>query len=127
MQLQKADDEALKQAAKLYKEKIAEEKRVANAAAKAERKRLKADKAAAKVAKIAENNTKRTISTSQEGKRKDSRSSQPKAKRVRAIRADEGCGRWCKVISAAQLEPAKAAVNVSHDVYLNNISCLLLS
>jgi hypothetical protein len=72
----------------LYKKKIAEEKRVAAAAAREERECVKAEKAVErarqKEAKEAQNNEK-ALQKSPKDKRKASRLSQPKAKRQKRM------------------------------------------
>jgi hypothetical protein len=86
--LQKANSKKLKAQATLYKKKIAEEKRVAAAAAREERERVKAEKAVErahqKEAKEAQNN-KNALQKSSANKRKSSRPSQPKVKRQKRV------------------------------------------
>jgi hypothetical protein len=79
-QLQKANNKELKAAAKLYKEKIAEEKRVAREAAKVLKEKARAEKAAKRAARMEAQNTNKSLQTSQVGKRKASQASEPKAK-----------------------------------------------
>jgi len=81
--LEKAESKELKAAARLYKQKIAEEKRVAAAAAKVAKQQAKAAEAAAKQALKAAKNTTQPIQTSQKGKRKASRLSASSNKRHR--------------------------------------------
>ncbi|KAF1937584.1 hypothetical protein EJ02DRAFT_426464 [Clathrospora elynae] len=80
LQLQKADNKALKQAAKLYKEKIAEEKRVAREVAKKERQ--------CKLAKKL-------------GKRKPSQASSSKTKRQKHVGGAVDCAASAEDVQAA--------------------------
>ncbi|KAF2825386.1 hypothetical protein CC86DRAFT_419362 [Ophiobolus disseminans] len=92
LQLQKADAKKLRESNNLLKKKLAEEKRVAREEAKVVRERERAEKAAARTAKIEADNTRKAIKQSQVGKRKALSSSWPKAKRVRASGGDGGVG-----------------------------------
>ncbi|KAF2822600.1 hypothetical protein CC86DRAFT_300816 [Ophiobolus disseminans] len=71
--LAKANRKELRLAAKLYKDQIAEEKRVAREEAKVVQEEAKAKKAAERAAKIEAQNTKKAAQTSQLGKRRASR------------------------------------------------------
>ncbi|KAF1934931.1 hypothetical protein EJ02DRAFT_362622 [Clathrospora elynae] len=71
-QLRKAETKELQQAARLYKQKIVEERRVAWEAAKMAKQQEKADKAAGQAAQKAACNAKKALQLSQKGKRKAS-------------------------------------------------------
>jgi hypothetical protein len=71
-QLQKAETAELKKAARLYKEKIRQEKQAAREAAKKAREKEKAKKAAQREAQKATRNTEKALQLSQKGKRKAS-------------------------------------------------------
>jgi hypothetical protein len=100
-QLAKANRKELRAAAKLLREKEAEERRVAREAAKVVRAREKADKEAARAAQTAAQNTKRASQTTQKGKRKalDPPVSKPKRQKCSGVSA----------AVAASLEAAPAA------------------
>jgi hypothetical protein len=100
-QLQQADAKALKQAAKLYKERVAEEKRMARKGAKVQKERERAAKAAERAAKAEANDTRKAIQQSQLGKRKASQATLSKHKRQRRIGG--------AAARAASLEAAPAA------------------
>jgi hypothetical protein len=82
-QLAKANRKELQAAAKLFREKEAEERCVAREVVKVVRAREKADKEAARAAWIAAQNTKRAPQTIQKGKRKASGPPPPNFKRQR--------------------------------------------
>jgi hypothetical protein len=121
--LWKADAKKLKAQAALYKKKIAEEKRVAAAAAKAERERVKAEKAEKaaerarqKEAKEASNNEK-ALQTSSRSKRKAPRPSEPKIKCQKRVGGSAGGAEGgAKPASPTWVTPPK--VN-SHDRSIN--------
>ena len=69
-QLQKADRAELKKAAKLYKEKIQQEKRVAREAARKEKEKERAEKAAQRAAQKSARDAEKALQLSQKGKRK---------------------------------------------------------
>jgi hypothetical protein len=79
--LKKAEMKNLKAANVLYNKKLKEQRHVATATKKEKRKKAKAEKAAEKAAQTVLQNTKKSIQTSQTGKRKASRVTAPKAKR----------------------------------------------
>jgi rubrerythrin len=102
-QLQKANNKELKAAAKLYKEKIAEEKRVAQEAAKVLKEKERTEKAAKHAARMEAQNTNKSLQTSQVGKRKASQASEPKAKRTQRL------GDSLDVAGSLQAAPAAPA------------------
>jgi hypothetical protein len=109
--LQKADSKKLKAQAALYKKKIAEEKRVAAAAAKEERERVKAEKATErarqKETKEAQNN-KKALQNFSQGKRKALSLSQPKAKRQKRVGGSAGGAEGgAKSVSPTRATPPK--------------------
>tara|TARA_R110002003_G_scaffold2091_4_gene24026 strand:+ start:996 stop:1595 length:600 start_codon:yes stop_codon:yes gene_type:complete len=103
-QLAKAEAKELQQAARLYKQKIAEEKRVAREAAKVAKAQAKADEAAAKEAEKAAHNASKPIQTSQKGKRKASRAPTSSNKR-RSLGG--GAAASAEVPSAAPAAPTR--------------------
>ncbi|KAF2727386.1 hypothetical protein EJ04DRAFT_451419 [Polyplosphaeria fusca] len=84
-QLQRAETAELRKAAKLYKEKIQREKRVAREEAKKVREKEKADKAAARTRQKEALNATKTLKSSQKGKRKASQPSLQSKKRQKRI------------------------------------------
>jgi len=84
-QLQKAETAELRKAAKLYKEKIAQEKRVAREAAKVAREEERAEKAAERARKKEACNTAKAIKSTQKGKRKASQPPTQSNKRQKRV------------------------------------------
>jgi len=84
-QLQKDETAELRKAAKLYKEKIAEEKRVAREAAKVAREKEKAEKAAERARKKEARNAAKALQTAQKGKRKASQPPTQSNKRQKRV------------------------------------------
>jgi hypothetical protein len=88
LQLQKAATKELKKAAQLYKQKIAEARRVERERLKKVREKEKAEKAAEKERQKAARDAEKAIQLSQKGKRKASQSSTQKQKRQKRIVVD---------------------------------------
>ena len=84
-QLQKADRAELKKAAKLYKEKIQQEKRVAREVARKEKEKEKAEKAAQRAAQKSARNAEKALQLSQKGKRKASQARLQSRKRQKRV------------------------------------------
>lgn len=111
--LKKAELKELREANKLYKEKLAQEKRVAREEARVERERERAEKAAQKAAQREARNTAKAIQLSQKGKRKASSDSTPKNKRQkRAVGAAQGVDA-VQAISCAPTVTTRRGRNVS--------------
>jgi hypothetical protein len=91
LQLQKADAKKLREQNKLLTIKLKEERRVAAEKRKVEREEKKAKAETKRARKAKARNNKPAIQITQTGKRKASRSSKPKAKRVRRS-SDDGAG-----------------------------------
>ncbi|KAF2822317.1 hypothetical protein CC86DRAFT_448156 [Ophiobolus disseminans] len=102
--LAKANRKELKAAAKLYKDQIAEEKRVAREEAKVVQEEVKAKKAADRTAKIKAQNTKKATQTSQLGKRRASKASPSNNKRQKCSGV---CGGVALSSEAALAAPPK--------------------
>ena len=84
-QLQKADRAELKKAAKLYKEKIQQEKRVTREVARKEKEKEKAEKAAQRAAQKSARNAEKALQLSQKGKRKASQAPLQRRKRQKRV------------------------------------------
>ncbi|KAF2831230.1 hypothetical protein CC86DRAFT_430967 [Ophiobolus disseminans] len=114
--LAKANRKELRLAAKLYKEQIAKEKRVAREEAKVVREEAKAKKAAERAAKIEAQNTKKAAQMSQLGKRRASRPPPSAPKRQKRGGVSRGVAASPE---AAQAAPPKVnscgrTINVPH-------------
>ena len=83
--LQKAETAELRKAAKLYKEKIAEEKRVAREAAKVAKEKERAEKAAERAREKETRKAAKALQTTQKGKRKASQPSIQSSKRQKRV------------------------------------------
>ena len=110
--LQKAETAELRKASKLYKEKIAEEKRVAREAAKVARMKEKAEKAAERAHQKASRDATKAPKSTKNGKRKASKLSIQSNKRqkrvVDAVATEEASG----AVSAAPLKTTRRGRNV---------------
>ena len=84
-QLQKVDRAELKKAAKLYKEKIRQEKRVAREAARKEKEKERAEKAAQRAAQKSARDAEKALQLSQKGKRKASQAPLQRRKRQKRV------------------------------------------
>jgi hypothetical protein len=84
-QLQKAETAELRKAAKLYKEKIQQEKRVAREVAKKEKEKERADKAAQRAAQKSARDAEKALQLSQKGKRKASQAPLQRRKRQKRV------------------------------------------
>ena len=83
--LQKAETAELRKAAKLYKEKIAEEKHVAREAAKVAREKERTEKAAERACQKEAYNTEKALQSIQRGKRKASQPLKQSNKRQKCV------------------------------------------
>ena len=100
-QLQKAETVELRKAAKVYKEKIAEEKRIAREAAKVAREKEKAEKAAERARQKEARDATKALQSSQKGKRKASQLSQQSQKRYKRSVNTRDTGEASEGVSAA--------------------------
>ena len=84
-QLQKSETAELKKAAKLYKEKIQQEKRIAREVAKEAKEKDRAKKAAQRAAQKSARDAEKALQLSQNGKRKALQTSLPRKKRQKRV------------------------------------------
>jgi len=111
-QLQKAKVAELKKAAKLYKEKIQQEKRAAREAAKEAKEKERAKKAAQRAAQKSANNTEKALQLSQKAKRKASQPSLQSRKRQKRIVDALDVGEASEGASAAPTKTTRRGRNV---------------
>ena len=100
LRLQKAETAKLREASKLYKDKMAQEKRVAREAAKEAREKEKAQKVAERARQREAQNAERAIQLSQKGKRKASKPTIQSNKRQKSVVEVVGGGESSKATSA---------------------------
>ena len=110
--LQKAERAELRKAAKLHKEKIAEEKRVAREAAKVAREKERAEKAAERARKKEARNAVKAPQSTPNGKRKASQSSVQRNKRQKCVVDTIAPKEVSEAASAAPPKTARRGRNV---------------
>ena len=113
LELQKADTKKLKEAHKLYKEKIAEEKHVQRAEAQKVREKEKADAAVERARQKDARNAEKALLLSQEGKRKALRPPTQSNKRRKCV-VDAGDGKGAtKTVSAPPPVTTRCGRNIN--------------